>query len=194
MIALVMCGGKGSRMESSEEKLLLKYKKPIIEHVLNALENSKLFSKIICVTSNNAPKTRQFVTKLGFEIMETEGHGYSEDLSKILAKFSEPVFVVSGDMPLLEPIIINKIIELADTKNVWNSIMVKKKLLTSLGIDTEFFITIKGEEYAYTGISLVDPTKIHLGKPVDESFIIFDDKRVAVNLNTKKDYDLLCTT
>ncbi len=194
MIALVMCGGKGSRMESSEEKLLLKYKKPIIEHVLNALENSKIFSKIICVTSNNAPKTRQFVTKLGFEIMETKGRGYSEDLSEILAKFSETVFVISGDMPLLEPTTINKIIELVDPKNIWNSIMVKKKLLTSLGIDTEFFVTIKGEDYAYTGISIVDPTKIHSGKPVDESFIIFDDKRVAMNLNTKKDYDLLCTT
>ncbi len=194
MISLVMCGGKGSRMESSEEKLLLKYKKPIIEHVLNALENSKIFSKITCVTSNNAPKTRQFVTNLGFEIIETKGYGYSEDLSEILAKFSEPVFVVSGDMPLLEPTIINKIIELVDTKNIWNSIMVKKKLLTSLGIDTEFSVTIKGEDYAYTGISIVDPTKIHYGKPVDESFIIFDDKRVAMNLNTKKDYDLLCTT
>ncbi len=193
MIALVMCGGKGSRMESSEEKLLLKYKKPIIEHVLNALEQSHFFSKIICITSNNAPKTRQFVTKLGFEIMETEGHGYSEDLSKILAKFVEPVFVVSGDMPLLDPAAISKIMELVDSKNIWNSIIVRKNFLTSLGIDAEFFITINGEDYAYTGISVIDPTKIHLGKPVDEFFIIFDDKRVAMNLNTKKDYDLLCT-
>lgn len=194
MIALVMCGGKGSRMKSSEEKLLLKYKKPVIEHVLSALEISKSFSKIICVTSNNAPKTRQFVIKLGFETMETQGRGYSEDLSEILAKFSEPVFVVSGDMPLLEPTVINKIIELADPKNTWNSVMVKKKFLTSLGTDTKFFVTIKGEDHAYTGISIVDPTKIHHGKPVDEFFIIFDDKRIAMNLNTKKDYDLLCTT
>lgn len=194
MIALVMCGGKGSRMKSPEEKLLLKYKKPIIEHVLSALESSKIFSKIFCVTSNNAPKTRQFVTKLGFEIVETQGRGYSEDLSEILAKFSEPVFVVSGDMPLLEPTIINKIVELADPKNIWNSVMVKKKFLTSLGTDTEFFVTIKGEDYAYTGISIIDPTKIHHGKSIDESFIIFDDKRIATNLNTKKDYDLLCTT
>ena len=54
MIGLVMCGGKGTRMGSSEEKLLLKYKKPIIEHVLNAFENSKIFSRIVCVTSKNA--------------------------------------------------------------------------------------------------------------------------------------------
>ncbi len=194
MIAIVMCGGKGSRMKTLEEKLLLKYKKPIIEHVLNALENSKVFSKIICVTSNNAPKTREFVTKLGYEIMETKGLGYSEDLGKILTHFSEPVFVVSGDLPLLEPDTILKIIEISDPKNDWNTIVVRKKLLTSLGIDTEFLVTINGEDYAYSGISIVNPTKVHQGKTIKESFVIFNDKRVALNLNTKKDYDLLCTT
>ena len=46
MIALVMAGGKGTRMNSSEEKLLLEYKKPVIFHVLAALtlhENSFFF-------------------------------------------------------------------------------------------------------------------------------------------------------
>jgi len=31
-------------------------------------------------------------------------------------------------------------------------------------------------------------------KPVEESYIILDDKRIAFNLNTKEDYDLLCAS
>jgi len=43
MIGLVMAGGKGTRMNLDNEKLLLKYKKPIILHVIDSL--FKLFFK-----------------------------------------------------------------------------------------------------------------------------------------------------
>src|SRR5690242_7328424 len=112
MIGLVMCGGKGTRMKSSEEKLLLKYKKPIIQHVLNAFENSGMFSKIICATSHNAPRTREFVSDLGVEVLETDGNGYVEDLGDSLLNFNDLVFVASGDIPLLDSEIIRKIISL----------------------------------------------------------------------------------
>ena len=52
-----MAGGRGSRMNLSEEKLMLTYKKPMILHVANALKDSNCFSKIIFVTSPNSPKT-----------------------------------------------------------------------------------------------------------------------------------------
>ena len=45
MIGLVMAGGKGTRMNSSNEKLLLEYKKPVIFHVIDALKNSHCFSR-----------------------------------------------------------------------------------------------------------------------------------------------------
>ena len=46
MIGLIMAGGKGTRMQSDEEKLLLEYKKPLILHVIDALKNSNCFEKI----------------------------------------------------------------------------------------------------------------------------------------------------
>lgn len=189
-----MCGGKGTRMKSSEEKLLLLYKKPLIEHVLNALENSEIFSNIVCATSNNAPKTREFVSSLGFDILETNGNGYVDDLGKSLSTFQESIFVTSGDMPLLDSDIIKKIVKLVNEENVWTSILVRKNFLQSLGLEAEFFVNYNGEECAYTGISIIDPTQINKLQTVKESHIVLDDKRIAVNLNTKKDYDLICTT
>jgi adenosylcobinamide-phosphate guanylyltransferase len=194
MIGLVMCGGKGTRMKLPEEKLLLKYKKPLIEHVLNAFENSKIFSKIVCVTSSNAPKTREFVSKFGVIILETNGNGYVEDLGESLHKFEELIFVASGDMPLLDSEVIGKIMELVNTGDVWTSILVRKSFLQSLGLEAEFFVNYNGEECVYTGISIVDSTRVKNTQPVRESCIIFDDKRIATNLNTKKDYDLICAT
>jgi len=44
MIGIVMAGGKGTRMNISNEKLLLEYKKPVIFHVIDALKNSHYFS------------------------------------------------------------------------------------------------------------------------------------------------------
>ena len=189
-----MCGGKGTRMNLPEEKLLLRYKKPLIEHVLNAFVNSGIFSKIVCVTSNNAPKTREFVSGLGIDILETKGDGYVSDLGESLHKFDELIFVASGDMPLLDSEIIKKIIELVNGQQVWTSIVVRKSFLQSLGLEAEFSVNCNGEECIYTGISIINPKLVTNMQPVKESFIIFDDKRVATNLNTKKDYDLICAT
>ena len=189
-----MCGGKGTRMKSSEEKLLLKYKKPIIEYVLTAFKNSGIFTKIVCVTSNNAPKTHKFVSDLGIDILQTKGSGYVNDLNEALSKFNELIFVASGDMPLLDSEIIQKIIKLVNEKNAWTSILVRKNFLQSLGLEAEFFVNWNNEECTYTGISIVDPTQIKNMQHVPESYIVLDDKRVAVNLNTQKDYDLICAT
>ena len=42
-----MAGGQGSRMNLDGEKLLLKYKKPIILHVVDSLKQSNCFSKLL---------------------------------------------------------------------------------------------------------------------------------------------------
>lgn len=194
MIGLVMCGGKGARFKSSKEKLLLIYKKPIIEHVLDAFKNSEIFVKIVCVTSDNAPNTREFVSSLGIDILETKGSGYVIDLNESLLKFDELIFIASGDMPLLDSEIIQKIVKLVDTKNIWTSVLVTKKFLQYLGLEAEFFVNYNDKECAFTGISLVDAKRIKNISYVTESYIILDDKRVATNLNTQKDYDLIRTT
>jgi adenosylcobinamide-phosphate guanylyltransferase len=123
MIGLVMAGGKGTRMGLSEEKLLLKYKKPVIFHVIDALNNSGCFSKIMVATSSNSPNTVQVLEQKGIETLGTPPHD-----------------------------------------NI---------------------------ECAYTGISIIDAKKIKKCDSIIENHIILNDKRIAFNLNTKKDYELL---
>lgn len=194
MIGLVMAGGKGTRMKIDEEKLLLKYKKPVILNVVDSLIKSNSFSKVLAVTSSNSPKTKKFLEQNNVEIIDTPGISYVKDLNLTLKNIDDVVLVISGDLPLVDEKIIKKIVSQYDSKSVWTSILVTNRFLTSLGLESNYSIFFENQECHYTGISLINATKIMSLEEIDENYIIMDDKRIAFNLNTKHDYDLLSTT
>jgi adenosylcobinamide-phosphate guanylyltransferase len=181
-------------MNLENEKLLLKYKKPVILHVVDSLKNSNCFSKILAITSPNSPKTKKLLQENNVEIFDTSGIGYAEDLNLVLKTIHDVVLVTSGDLPLLDQQIIQKIINQYDPKSTWTSILVTNKFLTTLGIQSNYSVNFNNQECHFTGISLVNSTKISSFENIDENYIIIDDKRIAFNLNTKQDYDLLSTT
>ena len=194
MIGLVMAGGKGIRMSLDDEKLLLKYKNPVILHVIDSLKNSNCFSKIISITSSNSPKTKKLLEENNIETFDTPGIGYVEDLNLALKTINDIVLVSSGDLPLLDEEIIQKIVTHYNSQNIWTSILVTNKFLTTLGIESEYSVNFDNQKCHYTGISLINSQKITSLETLKENFIIIDDKRIAFNLNTKQDYDLLSTT
>jgi len=193
MIGIIMAGGKGSRMSLSGEKLLLKYKKPVILHVVDALITSNCFSKIFAITSSNSPKTKKLLEENNIEIFDTPGDSYVEDLNIVLKSLNDFVLIVSGDLPFLDQNIIQKIVNLYNSKNIWTTILVTKEFLKSLHLSSDFEINFNGQPCYYTGISLVNTKNIFDFENIDENFIILNDKRVAFNLNTQQDYDLLST-
>ena len=193
MIGLVMAGGKGTRMNLDGEKLLLQFKKPVILHVVDSLKNSNSFSKILAVTSCNSPKTKKLLEENKVEIFDTPGIGYVEDLNLTLKTINDHVLVTSGDLPLLDEEIIKKIIHQFNPKKTWTSILVTNKFLTSLSLKSDFSVDFNNQTCHYTGISLVNSKQISSLENLDENYIIIDDKRIAFNLNSKMDYDLLGT-
>ena len=195
MIGLVMAGGKGSRMEfPAPEKLLLEYEKPVIFHVIDSLNDSHCFSKVFAATSPNSPDTKNELEQRGIEILDTQGNGYVNDLNFLLQKMDGFVFVVSGDLPLLDEEIIQIMTKKFNSKNVWTSFLVSKKFLNSLGLESNLLINSGDIDCVHTGISIINADKIQNLDPVKENYIILDDKRIAFNLNTKKDYELLSSS
>ena len=216
MIGLVMAGGKGTRMDIPEEKLLLEYKKPLIFHVIDALKNSHCFSKVVVATSPNSPDTKRVLEERGIETLTTPGNGYVSDLNFVLQKCADLVFITSGDLPLLDEKIIQVMIDKflngegriprdpihmdLPFENVWTSFLVTKNFLDSLGLKHRGL----GDERevrtnsncAYTGISIINTKKVNWREKrndtyIEENQIILNDKRIAFNLNTLKDYELL---
>ena len=192
MISLIMAGGKGTRMNTKQEKLLLEYKKPVIMHVVDALKNSNCFSRIIAATSSNSPETEKTLRQSGVEIISTSGKDFVSDLNFVLRQLDDSVFITSGDLPLLDDKIIKQIAESYNSKNVWTSIVTTNKFLNSIGINSEY--TTKNKEYVYSGISLVNASEINNLESIEEDLVVIDDKRIGLNLNTKEDYELLCST
>ena len=194
MIGLVMAGGKGSRMEfPAPEKLLLEYEKPVIFHVIDSLNDSYCFSKVFAATSSNSPDTKFELEQRGIETLDTSGDGYVNDLNFLLQKMSGSVFVVSGDLPLLDKEIIQKLVKF-NTESIWTSFLVSKKFLNSLGLESNLLINSDYIDCVHTGISIINADKIQNLDQVKENYIILDDKRIAFNLNTKKDYELLSSS
>ena len=191
MIGLVMAGGKGTRMKSNEEKLLLPYKQPLVLHVIDALKNSNCFEKIIAATSPNSPQTKNILVENNITIIETSGEGFVTDLNNILKQLDDFVLVSSGDLPLLDGDIIKQIIDNLNHDKTWTSIVTTKSFQNSLNLEPECISTLNDEDYAHTGISIVNASKISNLDTIEEDYLIIDDKRVCFNINTKNEYDLL---
>ena len=189
MIGLIMAGGRGTRMDSNEEKLLLKYKKPVILHVVDALQDADCFSKIIALTSLNSPNTEKILKVTGIDIISSRGESFVSDLNEILQQLDEMVFVVSGDLPLLDSQIVKTIIDHHEAEQIWTSIVTTLTFQKTLGIKSDCIV--ENHDYVQTGISIVDAKKITNIDPVEEKFLVIDDKRIGLNLNTKDDYNLL---
>ncbi len=190
MIGLVMAGGKGTRMDHSDEKLLLEYKKPVVFNVIDALQNSNCFSKVIVSTSPNSPNTKSVLEQNGIETLSTPGNGYVNDLNFLLQKMDGSVFAVCGDLPLLDEEIIKKMAEF-NSENIWTSFLVSKELLNTLSLESNLLVKCGDVECVYTGISIINADKIKDSNLVNEDYVILDDERIAFNLNTKEDYALL---
>lgn len=191
MIGVVMAGGKGTRMDIPEEKLLLRYKKPTILHVIQAMQDSGCFSQIIALTSPNSPKTKKLLQSNNIETFDTSGTGYVEDLHSYIKTANDDVLVASGDMPFLDSQIIRDIVDSYDPKNIWTSILASARFLQSLNLSSDLNVVFENQKCCYTGISLVNARTISSLRQVRENYRIIDDKRVAFNLNTKQDYELL---
>ena len=191
MIGIVMAGGKGTRMQGEQEKLLLEYKKPLILHVIDALKNSHCFEKIIAVTSPNSPQTYKILTENNIPIIETVGENFVTDLNFVLKKFNDYVFVTSGDLPLLDENIVKEIVSASNPKKIWTSVVTTKSFQSSLNLEPECLISLNEEEHVHTGISVVNATEIKNFDSVEEDYLIINDKRVCLNVNTKTDFELL---
>lgn len=198
MIAAMMCGGKGSRMENfiDVEKPLLQVKgKTMVERVLDALVQSRDFDKIFGVISSNTPKTNVFVSYYlswsTVDIIKTEGKSYSTDLSIVLNNLKpSTIFVIPADLPLLNPKIIHKIISRYKPGLPCVSIISDKQFVVNMGIKPSLILNINSKEYCHTGITIVDSSKVEGFTTVKEYYVIMNEKEVVVNVNTRGELEI----
>lgn len=192
-----MCGGKGSRMKHmcyTEKPLLLIRGVPMIEYVLNAVVGSRKFSAVFAVTSRYTPTTALYLKSHKYylsgivDATNTSGVDYSTDLGQLIELFKpSTLFVAPSDMPLLNIGTIKEILKYWKPAIPYFSVIIKKDFVERLGIKPSIIIRIRGLEYCYSGISIIDTSKVTVGSRTEETYIKLNRKEIAFNINTEDD-------
>jgi len=190
--ALIMAGGKGTRMKYRGEKPLIKIgNKSFIEHIIDALKNAKKVDRIIVAVSEHTPQTAKRANDLSIEVAMTSGKDYILDLREAIKKLKLGcVITVSADLPLLEGKIIDKIIEHYEIcgKPVM-AVMVPAERFESLGLSIDLILEEKGKRLVPAGVNILDGDKIEkegFEKELDQEILVIDSEEF-ININTPKD-------
>ena len=190
--AIVMAGGKGRRMEGSEEKPLLNiHGKPVIEHVLTSLLNSKKVGSIIVAVSKNTPKTASYVKKFPVTVVETPGEGYIPDMQHVVKQLGlQAVLAVVSDLPMITSDIVDDVLkryELCGKPALTVAVPIETKEKYRIGV--EYAFETEGKSVVPTGINVIDGRLID-GGWMEQEVMVLEKVEVAINVNRPEDLQL----
>jgi len=170
MDAVVMAGGKGERMGAGEKPMALLDGKPLLDYVLKALLSSHSIGRAYVAVSPIVPLTADHVRDYSdarVAVVMTPGLGYIEDTAyavKALGLY-EPFLVVSVDLPLITPDVIDRVIsEYAKCGKEALSVRTGATVPAGINVVHGAHMDRAQEEYA---LILSDPTLVNLNYQKD---------------------------
>jgi adenosylcobinamide-phosphate guanylyltransferase len=184
--ALVMAGGKGTRLGLAEEKpLLLVDGKPVVDLVLAALRDAKHVDSVVVAVSQNTPKTAHYLQQFPIPVVETPGKEYVSDMDFAVKKLGlDTVLAIAADLPLLTGEVVDDILNhyFACGKAAL-AVAVPQKTREKLGLAAGYAFDWNGECVVYAGINVLDGKRIDAAELEQEVYVL-DKAEVAVNINT----------
>lgn len=189
--AIVMAGGRGTRLKMDIEKPLFKlHNKPLIKYVLDNLNSSKLVEKVIIAVSHNTLKTKEYLKSISgdFQILDTSGNDYLEDLSYILTFFelnskNDVLLFINADLPFVTGEIIDFILgEYLKFNKDSLSAQVPVEIFEKLGLDYSY----EFNGCVPSGVNVLRS----INKIQEEECLVLSKIELALNINTLKDYEV----
>lgn len=186
--AIVMAGGRGTRLKVDVEKPLFKlHDKPLIKYVIDNLSSSKLVENVIISVSHHTMKTTKYLRSLNedFKILDTPGTDYLTDLSFILTFFESKskediLLFVNADLPFISSETIDFVL---------NKYLESGKDALSTQVPVEIFKKLN-LDYSYEFNGAV-PAGLNVLRSVneiqDEDQLILPKIELALNINTLED-------
>jgi len=186
MDALVMCGGRGTRLETDVEKPRYEVGgEPMVDRVCDALAESRI-DTVYAVVSPWTPNTRAHLRGRMVDTIETAGEGYVADLDRALddERIDPPVLTAVADLPLLAGQVVDRVLDEFDDRDDATSLTacVPAALKRELGVSIETTTAHGGCELAPTGLNVVGADG-----SAAEALMRSHDARLAVNVNRLED-------
>lgn len=186
--AIVMAGGRGTRLKVDVEKPLFKlHAKPLIKYVLDNISSSKLVEDVVIAVSSHTQETTKYLESLNgnFQILDTSGIDYLNDLSYILTLFeseskNDILLFINADLPFIS----GETIDFVLTKYLESA---KDSLSTQVPVEIFKKLDL---EYSYEFNGSV-PSGLNVLRSVneiqEEEQLILPKIELALNINTLKD-------
>jgi len=189
--ALIMAGGKGTRMVLPEEKpLLIVGGKPVIEHVIKALNDAEKVDSIVVAVSSFTPKTAKHLEAFPVIILKTPGKEYVSDMAYAIKTLKlQKIITIPADMPLLTGKIIDDVIT-QYTKCGKPALVVAVPLKTKqkFGMSLSYSFEFERKVVVPAGINVNDGTRINEPE-LDQAVYILNLPQVAININTLQELE-----
>lgn len=186
--AIVMAGGRGTRLKVNVEKPLFKlHGKRLIKYVLDNISSSKLVEDVVIAVSPHTQETIKYLKSLNgnFQILNTSGIDYLNDLSYILTLFEskskkDTLLFINADLPFVSGETIDFIL---------TNYLESSKDSLSAQVPVEIFKKLD-LKYSYEFNGVV-PSGVNVLRSVneiqDEDQLILPKIELALNINTLKD-------
>jgi adenosylcobinamide-phosphate guanylyltransferase len=192
--ALIMAGGKGTRMGLAVEKPLLPFLgKPLIEWAVEAVKSAEKISEFYVVTSGNAAETERKCLRDGLKVIRTDGKGYHNDLKQavLAAQLRGAVLTLPADLPAVTGKFLDKVVAAYEECGKETlAVFVPIETREALGLSVSSTDEHKGVWYAVSGVNIVSGARIRDEGKVDTGAIITDEVEVLLNINTLKDLEI----
>lgn len=188
MLALLMAGGKGTRLGPAVEKPLLEFEgKPLAAHVIAAVAESEI-ENVVMVTSLCTPRTTRWARDSGVWVLVAPGHGYIQDYQWAMKRLclQGPVLVISADLPLITHQLIDAIIRLRARIETPALGVYRSSDFCEEGPKTpDRTLLENSQRLAPSGINIVDASMVD--QPQAETMFVVRNTSLLCNINTMSD-------
>jgi adenosylcobinamide-phosphate guanylyltransferase len=188
--ALVMAGGKGSRLRMGEKPLVKLFGRPLIDYVVSALLDSSV-DRIFVAVTENVPMTEGWARKRELTVTVTSGKGFVADMVEAVEKagVTEPILIIMADLPLVTPDLIDEIIDTYEERpEPALSTHTPLDLHRRLGRRPDSLFNYQGQLIVPSGINILDGADIR--EEQEDYHLIMERIELAVNVNMVEDLKL----
>jgi adenosylcobinamide-phosphate guanylyltransferase len=188
--ALVMAGGKGTRLNMGEKPLVKLMGRPLIQYIVNALEDCSL-DQIFVAATKNVPETCRWIEEQGLPIITTPGIGFVTDMIYAVEKTGvmKPILIVMADLPLITSDLMDEILEVyRERPEPALSTHTPLSLHTKLGHRPDSLFNYKGQLIVPAGVNILDG--INIRKEQEDYHLILERIELVVNVNVADDLKL----
>lgn len=192
--ALIMAGGRGSRMGLPTEKPMLPFLgKPLLDWVAEAVLTATKVSEFYVITSSNTPETEQHCLEKGWKFVHTDAKGYHDDLKQAVRQLGwmGPVLTMPSDVPAITGAVLDRVVgEFEASGKEFLAVFVPLEKRQSLGLSISSTDEYKGVWYAVSGVNVINGAKILGEGKIETAALITEETQVVLNVNTTKDFEI----